>query len=94
MQIKAVAGSTSYAVIVLQPVGGRVMFTIFRSKSKLADRRVIDCGRVGCPARGGDVGMDVCAACRWLAEIDEKADVPFVRCRPELPLSDPTRIVI
>lgn len=60
-------------------------FRIFRSRSP---ERVIDNGRVGCPVRNCDVEVDICAGCRWLKQIDEKADIPFVRCRPELPLMD------
>ena len=55
------------------------MFGMFRSKS---DQRVVDGGCVPCPRRGTDVEMDVCIACRWLVEIDDKSAVPVVRCAP------------
>lgn len=63
-------------------------FNIFGRKSL---HLVIDNGRVGCPVRNCDVEFDLCAGCRWVRDIDEKADIPFVSCRPEFPLTDVLR---
>jgi len=67
------------------------MFSIFRPGS---DLRLVDHGRVPCPVRGSDVEVDVCGACRWLVELGEASDVPFLRCRPEVVRIDPSRISI
>lgn len=56
------------------------MFNLFQRGS---DHRVIDGGQVFCSNRGCDIDMEVCAGCRWLLEINEKAKAPFVRCEPE-----------
>jgi hypothetical protein len=29
-----------------------------------------------------DVESDVCAGCRWMTDMDEKAELPYVRCTP------------
>ena len=49
-------------------------------KSK-ANELFIDRGQVNCPVRGTDVEVDVCYACPRRLEIDERAALPFVRCR-------------
>ena len=56
------------------------MFEIFQSGF---DKHLIDQGRVSCPIRGRDIEFDLCIGCRSLLEIDETADLPFVRCRPQ-----------
>ena len=66
------------------------MFGLFRSRS---DRLIIDRGWVPCPIRG-DVESDVCRACRWLVEIDEKGAIPSVRCQPRRPLPANWRPVV
>lgn len=48
-----------------------------------AQRHFIDNGRVGCQAHNGDVDLEVCAACPWLAGLDERAQV--VTCSPKRP---------
>ena len=47
------------------------------------DRLFIDRGQVFCPIRGQDTDIEVCAACKRLAEIDTDGKQPFVRCRLE-----------
>lgn len=47
------------------------------------DSHLIDRGWVLCPTRGHDVEVDVCAGCRWRLELDEDAELPFVRCQPQ-----------
>jgi hypothetical protein len=65
------------------------MFALFRSPS---DCQFIDRGLVRCPLRAADVELDVCAACRWRLEIDEKGKLPSVRCRPQVTRA-PARLV-
>ncbi len=55
------------------------MFPFFRRGAI----HLIDCNKVGCPVRGRDVDIDACCSCQWLLEVDQKADLPFVRCWPE-----------
>jgi len=55
------------------------MFTLF---PRPLDRHFIDGGRVPCPVRECDVESDVCAGCRWMTDMDEKAELPYVRCTP------------
>jgi hypothetical protein len=43
---------------------------------------LVDQGFVGCPARGRDVHLETCLACRWFEEIDETRDPPAIWCRP------------
>ena len=57
------------------------MFPFFRRGATI---HLIDCGKVGCPVRGRDVDLDLCCSCQWLLEVDPRADLPFVRCQPEL----------
>lgn len=56
------------------------MFKFARNHS---EQRIVDDGRVPCPARDGDVDVDVCAACAWLHEIVEERGTRFVRCEVE-----------
>ena len=46
------------------------------------DRRLIEGGRVGCPAQERDADVDLCLECAWAREVDPEAKLPFVRCRP------------
>jgi hypothetical protein len=46
-------------------------------------KQFIDAGRVYCPRRARDVESDVCACCRWRAEIREDAKPPYVICEAE-----------
>ncbi len=55
------------------------MFSLF---PRPLDQHFIDNGRVGCPVRECDVESDSCVVCTRMIEIDEKAKMPFVRCRP------------
>lgn len=57
-------------------------------------RRFIDNGRVPCPQRGRDVEFDVCAACCWLCEIEEKGGLPFVRCGGEAARGGPDPLLL
>jgi hypothetical protein len=56
------------------------MFLLFRPP---LDRRFIDAGRVSCPLRAGDVDVDRCASCPWLAGFDHGSRTPSIRCRPD-----------
>jgi hypothetical protein len=60
-------------------VDHRFMFDTWR---KRWDKRFISDGRVPCPLRSYDVEADTCAGCEWVAEVDEQAEHPFVRCQP------------
>lgn len=55
------------------------MLTFFRRRM---DERIIDAGRVHCPARSRDVDVETCAACGWAIAIELDAKPAVVRCRP------------
>ena len=56
------------------------MFDFLRTQEP---RQFIDGGRVYCPNRSADVEFDVCFGCRWMEQIDQDAELPFVRCEPQ-----------
>lgn len=56
------------------------MFGLDHSTS---DQRVVVNGRVACPNRRGDVGIDVCATCEWLRGIHDRGGFRFARCRTD-----------
>ena len=46
------------------------------------DEHYVEQGHVYCPVRNHDVDIDVCLGCGWAIDIDLKAKLPVVRCRP------------
>jgi len=47
-------------------------------------QRFIHRGRVCCPLSDADVDSDTCAGCKWLKEVRQDGDLPFVRCEPRV----------
>lgn len=46
--------------------------------------RIVDNGRVRCPARGGDVDVDLCFGCPAFRDLVTKEGSTYLDCRPAI----------